>query len=163
MKIQSSWKIEDIVKRTPLRQVYGRNDFYVPKSIAKAADGDGDFYDKSVRSAENGKSFDISLRDKDGASYPFAVKSFELYSFADKKNYLLTVLDIDADDFINFLAKPYSPSSGQISLHSDKWRDGKFHARHDYKSDGKNTVKVIVKLVVVLLLLVLIAFIQKLR
>lgn len=160
MKIQSSWKIEEIIKRTPLRQVRGENDFYVPKSFEREADGNDDFYKKSKNSAESGKSFNISLRDKSGTTYPFAVNSFEVYSFADKKNYLFTVLDVDADDFINFLAKPVSKDD--IVLHSDKWGDGNFHAKHDYKhKNSKRNRRVFIKLIFVLILLSLIAWIQK--
>lgn len=159
MKIQSSWKIDEIVKRTPLRQVRGESEFYVQKTFAGEADGDEDFYKKSKEAAENGKSFDISLRDKKGSTYPFAVSSFELYSFADKKNYLFTVLDVDADDFINFLAKPVTTE--KIALHSDKWSDGNFHAKHDYKHGNSKKMRVLIKIVLVLILLALIAWIQK--
>lgn len=159
MKIQSSWKIDEIVKRTPLRQVRGESAFYVQKAFASEADGNEDFFKKSEEAAQSGKSFDISLRDKKGSTYPFAVSSFDLYSFADKKNYLFTVLDVDADDFINFLAKPVV--NEKISLHSDKWSDGNFHAKHDYKHENKKKKRVLIKIGLVLILLALIAWIQK--
>lgn len=161
MKIQSSWKIDEIVKLTPLRQVRGESAFFVQKTFASEADGNDDFYEKSKQSAESGKSFDISLHDKRGSTYPFAVSSFELYSFSDKKNYLFTVLDADADDFINFLAKPVSSSSQKIALHSDKWSDGNFHADHNYKHGNTKKKRVLIKIALVLILLALIAWIQK--
>ncbi len=145
--MNSPWQLDQIISRTPLRQVRGQPDLLISKDLLPFTDLNKALHQVAVENTETGKTFQYYWQDGGKDICYVHVKCFSVHLFKHDKDYYIITHERESEAYQNTLMRTYQKGEKTPVDELEKQNDGQFHARHDYKSEDPKRKQLLKKVI----------------